>query len=142
MKTVKDLLVKADITSIVSGCLFSDNVLWDLIPSIVDNYATSLVKAKGEPALLFGLDKIVASFYSRVEVMKPSSLPALGEASGEEEKARDESNEDEAGDTIYESGDASNEDKDAYGEHQLRVNRHGRKSPRSSSMPSTKRPVP
>ena len=125
IKAVKELLFKADITSIVSGHVFSENFLWDLLPSVAENYSTILVKAKGDLALLFGLEKIVASFYSRVKVMKPSSLPALGEADGEEGEARDESDEDEAGDAIDEVGNASNEDKDADGEQQSRVNKHG-----------------
>ena len=106
MKTLKDLLVKANIASIVSGRLFFDNALWDLLPSIVENYATSLVKAKGEPTLLFGLDKIVASFYSRFKVLKASPLPALGEVDGEEGKAQDERDEDKAGDASDKDADA------------------------------------
>ena len=120
IKAVEELLVKADIASIVSGSVLSNKFLWDLLPSVADNYATSLVKAKGNPASLFGLDKIVASFYSRVKVLKASPLPALGEVDGEEEKARDENNEDKVG---Y----ASNEDADADTdrEQQSRVNKHG-----------------
>ena len=86
MKAVYEMLVKADITPIVSGRVFSDNFLWDLLPSVADNCATILVKAKGDPASLFGLEKIFASFHSRVKVLKPSPLSALGEADGEEEK--------------------------------------------------------
>ena len=46
MKMVEDLLAKADITSIVSGRVFSDILLWGLIPCVAENYATSLIKAK------------------------------------------------------------------------------------------------
>ena len=87
MKAVEELLVKADTTSIVSGRLFYDNFLWDLLPSIAEKNTISLVKAKDNPASLFLLEKIVASFYSRVKVLKPSPLPALEEADGKEEKA-------------------------------------------------------
>ena len=87
IKAVEELLVNADITSIMSVHVFSDSFIWSLLPSAADNYATSLVKAKGNPASLFGLEKIVAIFYSRVNVMKASPLPALGEVDGEDEKA-------------------------------------------------------
>ena len=102
----------------MSGCVFSDSFLCYLLPSVAENYATSLVKAKCDPASLFVLEKIVVSFYSRFKVMKPLSLPALGEADGEEGKTRDEGDKDEA-------RDASDEENDAGGEQQLRVNKHG-----------------
>ena len=54
-------------------------------------------------------------------MLKPYPLPALGEADGKEEKVRDESNEDEAGDASNEAGDASDKD----GQEQSRVNKHG-----------------
>ena len=60
---VEELLVKADITPIVSGRVLSDNFLCDLLPSVAENYAAILVKAKGDPASLFGFEKIVAGFY-------------------------------------------------------------------------------
>ena len=62
MIAVEELIFKTDIMSIVSGRVFSENFLWGLLPSVAENYSTSLVKAKGDLAFLFGLEKIVASF--------------------------------------------------------------------------------
>ena len=55
IKAVEELLVKAYIVSIVSGSVLFNNFLWYLLPSIAENYSTSLVKAKGNPASLFCL---------------------------------------------------------------------------------------
>ena len=55
IKAVEELLVKAYIVSIVSVSVLFNNFLWDLLPSVAENNATSLVKAKGTPASLFCL---------------------------------------------------------------------------------------
>ena len=68
------------------------------------------MKAKENPASFFGLETIVASFYSRVKEMKAFPLPTLGEVDGKEEKARDESDKDEAREASDKAGDASDED--------------------------------
>ena len=64
-------------------------------------------------------------------MLKPLPLPALGESDGEEEKARDESDVDEAGDVI---------DEDEDREQQSRVKKHGARISKIKSYALYRRP--